>query len=190
MYELSVRPPTRGAPNEYMAALIPAFRSAAAARGAIAPPSECPVTTTEYDGYNFCAARTAGTTTPRASSQLFQKPLWASHPEHRSVGVRPKSRFVSQLSRVWDPRKEIMMRLCVWSVATKPVTSVREAVLGYRVSLTKGRGGKILTRCTQARLRCSIARRGDSCLSRILSRFRASCDCWSNRLRRSIGTLV
>lgn len=70
----------------------------------------------------------------RASSQEFQKPECAVQWGQRSVLVRPKSRLVSQLSMDWEPRKEMMMALLVWSIATKPVTSVRVSVLG-RVSL-------------------------------------------------------
>lgn len=65
----------------------------------------------------------------RASSQDCQKPEWAVQDGQRSVGVRLRSRLVSQLSMDWEPRKEMMMALLVWSIATKPVTSVRVWVL-------------------------------------------------------------
>lgn len=66
----------------------------------------------------------------RASTHEFQKPLCAVQSEQMSVAVRLRSRLVSQLSIDWEPRKERMMALLVWSTATKPVTSVRVSVLG------------------------------------------------------------
>src|SRR5690242_5741776 len=68
-------------------------------------------------------------TASRASVQDRQNPACAVHREQRSVGTSPKSRFVSQLSMDWEPRKETTITLLVWSRATKPVTSVRVSVL-------------------------------------------------------------
>jgi hypothetical protein len=63
-------------------------------------------------------------TRSRASNQEFQKPWWAVQPGQISVVVVSKSKFVSHESMLVLPRKETMMRLLVWSTATKPVTSV------------------------------------------------------------------
>ena len=52
-----------------------------------------------------------------ASFQDSQKPVWARQVEHRWVSVRAKSRLVSQLSRLMEPRKERTIRALVESVA-------------------------------------------------------------------------
>lgn len=103
---------------------MPLLLSTPAARLLNAPPKLCPTATTLKLGCCCLAVSTAARTPFSASSHDFQNPVAALQFEQIVVSVVGKLRFVIQLRRERDPRKEIIMSELVESVATNPVASV------------------------------------------------------------------